>query len=428
VQRVTVAHLAEREVALLDVRLPGQTIHLVLAGGLGIGIIDAVQRGSLRRALQGATSPSQGRWRSRVQGARLGRVGERSVQLIRDDKAWWAGTERRDLLVLAEGACPDAGTASCDTLEARGTRIVDALVVGSAEARRAALRRALTRSIARIERRADAVRADLARSQSAGEIARRAQLFVVAAARAPRGVIKLTTVDWSSGEAREIELALDPSRGAQEQIEALFKRARRLAEGAKIARRRLGDAEASRAKLVDLVETLAAQDADMDSIAGRAREAAPRDFKWTSTDAPQPRAHSGSQARRHPYRVFRTSSGGRILVGRGAAHNDALTFRIARPHDLWLHAKGRAGAHVLVPLDKGADCPAELLVEAAHLAVHFSDARDETVVEVQHTPRRYLRKPRGSAPGLAVVDREKVIVLRMEPDLLRRLLEREEET
>ena len=114
-----------------------------------------------------------------------------------------------------------------------------------------------------------------------------------------------------------------------------------------------------------------------------------------------------------------------ILVGRGAAHNDALTFHVARPHDLWLHARGHAGAHVIVRLAKGASCPAEVLVDAAHLAAHFSDARDERVVEVCYAARRRVRKPRGAAPGLVLVDDEKVIVLRKDDATIRRLLDGE---
>jgi predicted ribosome quality control (RQC) complex YloA/Tae2 family protein len=82
---------------------------------------------------------------------------------------------------------------------------------------------------------------------------------------------------------------------------------------------------------------------------------------------------------------------------------------------------------VVVPLDKKGSCPGDVLVDAAHLAAHFSEARDEALVEVQYTPRRYLRKPRGSAAGLVVVDREKVLLLRREDDRLRALLEREAE-
>ena len=80
---------------------------------------------------------------------------------------------------------------------------------------------------------------------------------------------------------------------------------------------------------------------------------------------------------------------------------------------------------MVVALEKGASCPPELLVEAAHLAAHFSEARDERIVDVQYTPRRYLRKPRGEAPGLVIVLREKVLVLRREEAVVRRLLEGE---
>jgi predicted ribosome quality control (RQC) complex YloA/Tae2 family protein len=113
-------------------------------------------------------------------------------------------------------------------------------------------------------------------------------------------------------------------------------------------------------------------------------------------------------------------------VGRGAAHNDQLTFQIARPHDLWLHAQGYPGAHVIVPLPKNQTCPGDVLADAAHLAAHFSDARDEAVVDVQYASRRYLRKPRGSAPGLVVVDREKIIAVRIDPGVLSALLASEE--
>ena len=126
------------------------------------------------------------------------------------------------------------------------------------------------------------------------------------------------------------------------------------------------------------------------------------------------------------FRTFVARSGKKILVGKGAADNDTLTLKIAKPHDLWLHAKDRTGAHVIVPLVKAQTCPAEDLVDAAHLAAHFSDARDEKAVDVQYTPKRYLRKPKGSAVGAVVVDREKVLALRFDPALLRQLLEREE--
>jgi hypothetical protein len=210
----------------------------------------------------------------------------------------------------------------------------------------------------------------------------------------------------------------------------MFPRARRLKVGARIAEERLQLTVRALGQLRDAAVAIAAAvDAPaIDACVTAARAAAPKDvaFARGAEAGGEPRGGRGNQAKSPPHRTFRGRSGARILVGRGAAHNDALTFQIARPHDLWLHAKGRTGAHVIVPLLKNQTCPGDVLVEAAHLAAHFSEARDEAVVDVQYASRRHLRKPRGSAAGLVIVDREKVLALRKEPDTMRALLESEE--
>jgi len=291
--------------------------------------------------------------------------------------------------------------------------------------RREALLRGVGKAIGRLDRRIHAVRGDLAKMRAAQVRAEHAQFFVLAAARAPRGAKSLEAVDWSTGEPRTIGMTLDPAKGAQEQVAALFKQARRLKEGSRIAHARLAEAEAIRAKLAALSTALQNPDPILEAIEIEARAAAPRDFRLNPSSAADNVRRSRNQVARPAYRTFLGVSGRRILVGRGALHNDELTLHVARPRDLWLHAKNMAGAHVVVPLDKGASCPPDALIEAAHLAAHFSDARDERVVEVTYTPRRYIRKPRGSAPGAVVVDREKVLILRKQDDLLHRLLQAE---
>jgi hypothetical protein len=430
VQRVRVVWLGPHETALFDVRAPGETVHLVCASGLGMGILEGEARRSFREAMKGATvSAAQPFWRVRFEGAQA-RAGLRAFELARPEHTVRVEAAEAGALRLVDGALAEADLADREALEARGAAIAGALVRIGIDARRDALRRVLGKAIARVTRRVAAVEGDLARIDGADDLARRAQTFVVAAASAPRGADRLRATDWASGEARDVELPIDPARGAREQIDALFKRARRLKEGAKIAQARIAAARSSLDGLVAALANLAAPEADFDAIAATARAAAPHDFKG----APSPGAREpagpapgkgGRDVPRPPYRLFFGASGARILVGRGAAHNDALTLRVARPHDLWLHAKDRNGAHVVVALEKGASCPADLLVEAAHLAAHFSDAREERLVDVQYTPRKYLRKPRGSPPGLVVVDREKVLVLRKEDATLKRLLDTE---
>ncbi len=287
---------------------------------------------------------------------------------------------------------------------------------------RVAFARALGRALARIDRRAGAIKTDLARAATAREAVERARLFVASAASAPRGTRILAAVDWTTGSPEPIEMSLDPSKGATEQLAALFRRGRRLTAGAAASLDRLRATELVGDALRGIALELQAEEVDVASLEARALVIAPRDYARAAKPVGSRR---GQAAARPPYRKFIGPAGKAILVGRDAARNDQLTLHVARPRDLWLHARTWAGAHVVVPLDKGASCPAELLVEAAHLAAHFSEARGEPTVEITYAARRFVRKPRGSAPGSVVVDREKVLVLRKQDDLLRKLLDAE---
>lgn len=131
----------------------------------------------------------------------------------------------------------------------------------------------------------------------------------------------------------------------------------------------------------------------------------------------------GARPARSGFRTFEGDGERAIYVGRSAKDNDALT-QSARPNDLWLHARAVRGSHVVVPLRKRETCPPALLLDAAHLAAHFSAAKGEAIVDVQYCPRRHVRKPKGMAVGAVLVEREKVLVLRIEPDRLAHLLGR----
>ena len=99
-------------------------------------------------------------------------------------------------------------------------------------------------------------------------------------------------------------------------------------------------------------------------------------------------------------RRYLSSDSYEILVGRAALTNDRLTFKVARPHDLWLHAADYPGSHVVVRNPSRGDIPHRTIVEAAQLAAKFSQAGDDSKVTVHYTPRKFLAKPKGAAPGL----------------------------
>ena len=99
-------------------------------------------------------------------------------------------------------------------------------------------------------------------------------------------------------------------------------------------------------------------------------------------------------------RRYLSSDGYEVLVGRTARDNDQLTFRVARPNDLWLHAGDYPGSHVIVRNSSRSDIPHRTIIEAAQLAAKFSQASKDSKVAIHYTRRKFLAKPKGAAPGL----------------------------
>jgi predicted ribosome quality control (RQC) complex YloA/Tae2 family protein len=100
-----------------------------------------------------------------------------------------------------------------------------------------------------------------------------------------------------------------------------------------------------------------------------------------------------------------------VWAGRNSANNDLLTVRHSRPNDLWFHARGVGGSHVVLKVGSAAGDPSkEAIRQAASIAAYYSKHRNAKRAPVAYTEKKYVRKPRGAAPGSVLVDREKVIL------------------
>lgn len=110
-------------------------------------------------------------------------------------------------------------------------------------------------------------------------------------------------------------------------------------------------------------------------------------------------------------RRYQSSDGYEVLVGRTARDNDQLTFRVARPNDLWLHAGDYPGSHVIVRNSSRSDIPHRTILEAAQLAGKFSQASKDSKVAIHYTRRKFLSKPKGAAPGLVRMSTFKTITV-----------------
>jgi predicted ribosome quality control (RQC) complex YloA/Tae2 family protein len=316
-------------------------------------------------------------------------------------------------------AAPDgpgiARVASAEELAQRGEALVQGGRTQAVDARKTQARSQLRAALKRATRKAEAIRGDLGRAEQAPRLRREANVILCHLHAIPRGASQVMLVDESVDPAESLALSLDPAQDAHRNAELRFDRARKLERGSSIAAQRLADSTAE-------VARLEAQLADLESDD-------PARLEGVLATLGLARSHSAAPAKRRSeprthvaYRTFLGSGERRIYVGKGAADNDTLTLTVARPHDHFLHVRGTPGSHVIIPREKNAELPQELLIDAAHLAAHFSTVRGERLVEITHTERRYVRKPKGAPPGSVHVDREKTLLLRVETERLARLL------
>lgn len=111
-----------------------------------------------------------------------------------------------------------------------------------------------------------------------------------------------------------------------------------------------------------------------------------------------------------PYRKFKEGKY-EIWVGKNAKSNDRLTSH-AHKEDVWLHARGVAGSHTVIRMGNNRDFPPQkVLLKAASYAAYYSKARGMKSVPVMYTKCKYVRKPKGAAPGAVVAEREEVLMV-----------------
>lgn len=202
---------------------------------------------------------------------------------------------------------------------------------------------------------------------------------------------RVSVTDFFDENLPVIEIEADENVSLTETAEKYFRRYTRARNAAAEIAKRL---EVVNAEINKLDEELA----DLENAIAEGDEAA-----VAGDGAPLPAASVGKRQQKPAFsgaRQFRSTDGFDILVGKRAVDNDHLTFRVAGPNDLWLHAADYPGSHVVVRYPNRKEIPQRTLLEAAQLAAFYSSGKSQPKAAVNYTQRKYVHKPRRSAPGL----------------------------
>jgi predicted ribosome quality control (RQC) complex YloA/Tae2 family protein len=105
-------------------------------------------------------------------------------------------------------------------------------------------------------------------------------------------------------------------------------------------------------------------------------------------------------------------AGYEILIGKNNVGNDRIVKELSAPGDLWLHAQGIPGSHVLVKVRPEAETPPAVVEEAARLAVLHSKAKGSSNVPVFLAEARHVSKFKGAKPGLVRIAKYRTVTVR----------------
>ncbi len=276
----------------------------------------------------------------------------------------------------------------------------------------------LNKSIKKAARRIEALREDVEKAARYQDYARYGELLKANLGRIKKGQERIAVVDYFDPAQPELVIPLDPSRTPQGNMDDYFKKHRKfLAAGQEIAPR---IEEIERELSMLRKEQQIIQDGTWTPSASPASAQDRRRFRSSGQHSAPSIRHS---QRIGPFRRFTSADGLPIYVGRNARENEELTLKFAHGDDLWLHAQGVPGSHVVVRLEKGVNPPPETLKDAATLALLYSDFKKSGKGDVIYTRRKYVRKAKGRSPGTVTVTQEKAIFLQLDRGRLDRLKE-----
>ena len=247
------------------------------------------------------------------------------------------------------------------------------------------------RTLRRLDRLREHLERDLAGMAEPATLRRQGEALLAVPAEASSVRDEVTVPDPYFPE-RTLTIRLDPRLSLARNAERLFEKARRIER----ARRQVG-------------ERLAYTRAEMET-ARRAEEAVLLAQNTSDFSPSVPREDPSSPGSTGPRRYL-TSRGLMLLVGRGAKENHHITFGVARPEDVWLHARDVPGAHVILRDDEGR-AVADDLREGAEVAAFFSEKQGEARVDVHVTRRKHIRPGRGGAGRVTIGHSD---TLRVEP-------------
>jgi predicted ribosome quality control (RQC) complex YloA/Tae2 family protein len=280
-----------------------------------------------------------------------------------------------------------------------------------------AMSRRLRQLRSRLQRREEKLRLDGEKFKEDVELKAYGEILVAHYPQLKKGMRQIGALDFRQDPPRSILIPLDEALDPAGNVERYFKKYKKAKRGMESTSARIAETEREIAYLESvLFQVEEAGDAEELSEVRRELE--------EERILPPPQKPKSVKEKREislPVRRLRSSEGLEIFCGKHNLGNDYLLRKLARGNDLWFHAQGLPGSHVLLKVGQK-EAKFDSLLEAAMTAAYYSRGRGSGRIAVDYTAVKNLHRPKGARPGYVTYSHQKTVFVKPDKEKVERLL------
>ncbi len=277
--------------------------------------------------------------------------------------------------------------------------------INAINSRKANILKVVNTNINRCKKKIDLQKKELEEASNKDILKLYGELLIANVYRIPKDSSSIVLQNFYSNY-EDVEIALNPKITPQENAQRYFKKYQKAKVTFSVKKEELKKSEDEYKYLDGVFHILESCD-DLDELDEIKQELVDEGY-ITSTYSKYKKKNNKSISKP---RKYVTEDGFVIVVGKNNTQNDMLTLRWADSRDIWLHAKNIPGSHVIIRKENK-DIPNEIIKKAASLAAYFSKARDSSLVAVDYTDVKNIKKPKGAKPGMVVYYNNKTVYVK----------------
>ena len=257
----------------------------------------------------------------------------------------------------------------------------------------------LTTKLNRLTNKYLAMNDELLNNQSKEDLKNYADLLSINIYKIEKGMKKIS-VGNIYDNMKDIEISLDEKKSPRENIEAYYKKYKKLKTADEIIKTELPKIEEEMKYIKQILETI--------EIITELNELSEIEEELISLGYVRKSKKNKQKLEKSKPYIFETDSGALIYVGKNNLQNENLTLKFANKNDIFFHAQDVPGSHVIL---RGANLTEDDYKIAGFLAGYYSYFKNEGYANVDYTEKKHIRKAKGTGLGMVYYDNYKTLFI-----------------